>query len=106
MTLLYQILETLVNLFSQVELWLVMGIVVLVGGSAYIFHVAYTPKTSNTWVVRRGECPFCGNALFGTTRAYQLLELLDTVSPEDQYLCTDCDQEKVSELLSLLEDGR
>ena len=106
MTLLYQILEALTNLFSQGGFWLVICIALLVGGSAYLFHVAYTPKTSNTWVVRRGECPFCGNALFGTTRAYQLLEFLDTVSPEDQYLCIDCDQEKVSELLSLLEDGR
>lgn len=106
MTPLYQILETLASLFSQGEFWLVVCIVLLVGGSAYFFRGASTPKASDTWVVRRGQCPFCGNALFGTTRAYQLLDLLDTVSPESQYLCTHCDQEKVSELLSLLEDGR
>jgi hypothetical protein len=106
MTLLYQILEALVSLFSQGELWLVVCLALLIGGSAYLFHVAHTPKTSGTWVVRKGTCPFCGHALFGTTRAYQLLDLLDTVAPESQYLCTNCDQEKVSELLSLLEDGR
>ena len=106
MTPLYQILETLASLFSQGEFWLVVCVALLIGGSAYLFHVVHTPKASDTWVVRRGQCPFCGNALFGTTRAYQLLDLLDTVSPESQYLCTNCDQEKVSELLSLLEDGR
>ena len=106
MTPLYQILEALATLFSQGGFWLVLCIALLLGGAAYIFHVVCTPKTSGTWVVRRGECPFCGNALFGTTRTYRLLDLLETVSPESQYLCTSCDQEKVSELQSLLEDGR
>jgi hypothetical protein len=106
MPLPYEILETLINAVSQMELWLVVGVAVLIGGFAYIRHRAQTSKQSRLWVVRKGECPFCGNVLFGTTSAYQRLDLLDTVVPEDQYLCIDCDQEKVSELLSLLEDGR
>ena len=106
MTLLYQILETLINFFSQAEVWLVVSIALLIGGSAYVFYLAQAAKTPVRWVVRKGECPFCGNALFGTTHAYRRMDLLDAVAPKAQYLCTDCDQEKVSELLSLLEDGR
>jgi hypothetical protein len=106
MTLLYQICAALTTLFSQADLWLVVCIVLLLGGFVYIMRVTRPPRTSHVWVVRKGECPFCGNVLFGTTRAYQRLDLLDTVLPESQYLCIDCDQEKVSELLSLLEDGR
>jgi hypothetical protein len=112
MTPLYPILEALTNLCNQAGFWLVVWIVLLVGGSVYIFRLASAPEAADTpemaqpLVVRKGECPFCGSALFGTTHAYERLELLDTVSPQDQYLCIDCDQEKVSELLSLLEDGR
>ena len=106
MTLLYEVFEALTTFFSQADLWLVVCIALLLGGFAYIVHVTRTPKTSHRWVVRRGECPFCGSDLFGTTHAYQRLDLLDTVLPETQYLCIDCDREKVSELLSLLEDGR
>jgi hypothetical protein len=106
MTLLYQIFEALTSLFSQVDLWLVVCLTILLGGFAYIVRLTRPLKTSHPWMVRRGECPFCGSVLFGTTRAYQRLDLLDTVLPETQYLCTDCDQQKVSELLSLLEDGR
>jgi hypothetical protein len=83
MTLLYQILKALANLLRP-----------------------HPPRAPRSWVARKGECPFCGNVLFGTTHAYQRLDLLDTVAAESQYLCIDCDQEKVSELLSLLEDGR
>jgi hypothetical protein len=106
MILLYQMLEALTNLFSQAGLWLVVGGVVLVGLSIYILRLACAPQRSRSWVVRKGECPFCGNALFGATHIYQRIYLLDIVLPESQYLCTDCDQEKVSELLSLLEGGR
>jgi hypothetical protein len=106
MTLLYQLYEALTVLCSQVDLWLVGCIALLLGGFAYIFHISRPPQTSSRWVVRRGECPFCGNVLFGTTHAYQRLDLLDAALPETQYLCIDCDREKVSELLSLLEDGR
>jgi hypothetical protein len=106
MTLLHQIFEALTILFSQADLWLVACIVLLLGGFAYIIRVNRPLTTSHPWVVRRGECPFCGNALFGTTHAYQRLDLLETILPESQYLCIDCDQQKVSALLSLLEDGR
>jgi hypothetical protein len=106
MTLLYQIYEALTTLFSQADLWLVACFMLLLVGFAYVIRVPRPLKTSPSWVVRRGECPFCGSVLFGTTRAYQRLDLLDTVLPESQYLCIDCDQQKVSELLSLLEDGR
>jgi hypothetical protein len=106
MTLLYMMLEALVNLLSHAGFWLVVWVVVLVGLSVCSFRKARLPKTSRRWVVRKGECPFCGNALFGTTRHYQRVYVLETLSPESQYLCTGCDQEKVAGLLSLLEDGR
>jgi hypothetical protein len=106
MTLLHQILEALTSLFTQVDLWLVVCLIILLGGFVYIARLTRPLKMAHPWVVRRGECPFCGSVLFGTTRAYQRLDLLDTILPESQYLCTDCDQQKVSELLSLLEDGR
>jgi hypothetical protein len=106
MALLYQICEALATLFSRVDLWFVVCLALLLGGFACIFRLFRPPRTAHCWMVRRGECPFCGSVLFGTTQAYQRLDLLDTVLPETQYLCIDCDQEKVSELLSLLEDGR
>jgi hypothetical protein len=106
MILLYKTLEALANLFSHAGLWLVVWVAALVGFSVFILRMARAPKRSRPWVVRRGECPFCGNELFGTTREYQRLYLLETVSPESKYLCTGCDREKVSGLLSILGEGR
>ncbi len=53
---------------------------------------------SNGWVVRKGVCPCCGSALFGTTLAYQRLPGLDLVYPESPYLCPVCDGAKVAAL--------
>jgi len=57
-----------------------------------------TPSGSNGWVVRKGVCPCCGSALFGTTLAYQRLPGLDLVYPESPYLCPVCDGAKVAAL--------
>jgi hypothetical protein len=106
MILLYKTLEALANIFSYTGLWLVVWVAVLVGFSIFILRLTRTPKKPRPWVVRKGECPFCGNELFGTTREHQRLYLLETVSPESKYLCMSCDKEKVSGLLSILGEGR
>jgi hypothetical protein len=106
MIFLYKVLETLAALFSRTGLWLVMWVAVLVGFSVFICRVSRVPKKPRPWVVRKGECPFCGHDLFGTTREYYRLHTLGTLAPESKYLCISCDQEKVCGLLSKLEEGR
>jgi hypothetical protein len=106
MLLLYTTLEALADLFSSTGLWLVAWVVILFGFSAFIFRMTRTPKKPRPWVVRKGECPFCGSELFGTTREYQRLYLLETVSPETKYLCISCDKAKISGLLGILGEGR
>jgi hypothetical protein len=105
MILLYKTLEALAALLSYTGLWLVIWVAVLVGFSAFIFRISRTPKKPRPWVVRKGECPFCGSELFGTTREYQRLHVLETLTPESKYLCISCDQEKVSGLRSRLSEG-
>ncbi len=100
MIFLYTTLETLVSLGSNTGLWLLVCILVLCGLFLLIWRLASTPKKPRPWVVRKGECPFCGSELFGTTRDYQRLHLLETLSPESKYLCKNCDREKVADLLS------
>lgn len=100
MQFLYKTLESLGNIFSNAGLWLLIWIAVLVGFSLFILRLASTSKQPRPWVVRKGECPFCSNELFGTTRDYQRLHLLETLSPESKYLCMYCDRDKVSDLLS------
>lgn len=100
MILLYKTFETLTNMFSNGGLWLLVWILVFIGFALCILRIASTPKKLRPWVVRKGECPFCGSELFGTTRDYQRLHLLETLSPESKYLCTSCDREKVADLLS------
>ncbi len=102
MRLLYSMLEALAILFSTIGLWLLVWIAVLMGFSMFILRVTRTAKKPRPWVVRKGECPFCGNELFGATREYQRLHLLEMLPPESKYLCTSCDREKVSGLLSKL----
>jgi hypothetical protein len=106
MILIYRLLAGITNHFSQAELWLVVWVVVLVGFSAWTFSKARTRKKSRFWVVRKGECPFCGHRLFATTGDYRRLYLLDTVSFESRYLCTGCDREKIAGLLSTLRGSR
>ncbi len=102
MNLLYATLEALATLFSNIGLWLVLWVVVLVGFSFFLLRLNRSNKPARPWVVRKGACPFCNHGLFGTTREYQRLKLLETLAPESKYLCTSCDQEKVSGLLSKL----
>jgi len=106
MILLYKTLEALANIFSYTGLWLVVWVAGLVGFSVFIFRTSRAAKKPRPWVVRKGECPFCGNELFGRTREYQRLHLLETLAPESKYLCTGCDKEKVSGLLSSLGEER
>lgn len=102
MNLLYGTLDAFASLFSNIGLWLVLWVVVLMGFSFFLWRINRTPKPSHQWVVRKGACPFCNHELFGTTREYQRLNLLETLAPESKYLCTSCDREKVSGLLSKL----
>ena len=99
MIFLYTTLEALTSL-SHAGLWLLVCVLVFIGFALFAFRRASTPKKPRPWVVRKGECPFCGSELFGTTRDYQRLHLLETLSPESKYLCTNCDREKVADLLS------
>jgi len=100
MIFLYQMLETLSSIGSSAGLWLLVWIIVLIMLALFLLRIATAPKKPRPWVVRKGECPFCGNDLFGTTRDYQRLHLLETLSPESKYLCTNCDRDKVIDLLS------
>ena len=99
MLFLYTTLETLASL-GNAGLWLLVCILVVLGLLFFIWRLVSTPKKPRPWVVRKGECPFCGSELFGTTRDYQRLHVLETLSPESKYLCTNCDREKVAGLLS------
>ncbi len=102
MILLYGTLEVLANLFSRTGLWLALWVIALVGFSVFILRMSRATRSPKPWGVSKGICPFCNNDLFGTTREYQRLNLLETLSPESKYLCTSCDKEKVSGLLSKL----
>jgi hypothetical protein len=53
-------------------------------------------QTSAPRGVRKGVCPCCGSALFGTTRDYQQLPGLERVCPESPYLCLTCDRTKIA----------
>lgn len=93
-------LETVASLFSDVGLWLSVWVAALIGFSAFILRSSNTPQKPRLWVVRRGECPFCGYALFGTTPEYRRLYIPEHLTPKSQYLCVSCDREKVVDFLS------
>jgi hypothetical protein len=92
-------LETLAKIFSDIGLWLLIWIAALGSFSVFILRRTGAPKKPRPWVVRQGECPFCGHELFGTTQEYQRLYLLETLPPESKYLCTSCDRDRVADLL-------
>ncbi len=92
-------LETLARMFSDIGLWLLIWVAALGSFSAFILRRSHVPKKPRPWVVRQGECPFCGNELFGATREYQRLNLLETLPSESKYLCTSCDRERVADLV-------
>jgi hypothetical protein len=96
--MLHQTFETVVHMFGNAGLWLL--VLCLIGFSLFVLRMASTPKKPRPWVVRKGECPFCSSELFGTTRDYQRLHLLEALSPDSKYLCTNCDRDKIADLLS------
>jgi len=69
-----------------------VGLVLVLGAVACLCGKGHTPSP---WVVRKGACPCCGSALFGTTLVYQHLPGLDLVCPESPYLCLTCDRTKI-----------
>jgi hypothetical protein len=97
MILLEKTLEILAALVRQTWRYPLVGLLLMVAVSAVIAWRASTPR-SHRWVVRKGICPCCGSALFGTTVAYQRLPGLDLVYPESPYLCLACDRAKVAAL--------
>ena len=75
-----------------------VGLLLMVAVCAVLAWRVCTPSRPHRWVVRKGVCPCCGSALFGTTLAYQRLPGLDLVYPESPYLCPVCDGAKVAAL--------
>jgi hypothetical protein len=96
--MIHKTLETVAHMFGNAGLWLL--VLFLIGFSLFVLRMASAPKKPRPWVVRKGECPFCSSELFGTTRDYQRLHLLEALSPDSKYLCTNCDRDKVADLLS------
>ena len=93
--LLEQTLATLVSLVTKHLPLALGGLVLAVGAAIWLCEKVHTPSP---WVVRKGACPCCGSALFGTTAVYQHLPGLDRICPESPYLCLTCDHAKVTAL--------
>ena len=93
--LLEKTLATLAHIVAQ-HLSLALAGFVLVVGAAFL--LCERVHTAPRWVVRKGACPCCGSALFGTTLVYQHLPGLDLVCPESPYLCLTCDRTKIAAL--------
>ena len=93
--LLEKTLATLAYIVTQ-HLPLILAGFVLVVGAA--FWLCEKVPTASRWVVRKGACPCCGSALFGTTSVYQHLPGLDRICPESPYLCLTCDRTKIAAL--------
>ena len=93
--LLEQTLAILASIVTQHLPIALMGLVLVVGAAVWLCEKVHTPSP---WVVRKGACPCCGNALFGTTAVYRHLPGLDRICPESPYLCLTCDQAKVTAL--------
>jgi hypothetical protein len=68
------------------------GLVLVIGAVCWLCGNGQTPAP---WVVRKGTCPCCGSALFGTTLVYHHLPGLALVCPESPYLCLTCDRTKI-----------
>jgi hypothetical protein len=98
MILIEKTLAILAALVYQPWRYPLVGLLLMVAVSAVLSWWMYMSSRSDRWVVRKGVCPFCGSALFGTTPAYQRLPGLDIVYPESPYLCTACDRAKVATL--------
>ena len=96
--LLEQTLATLASRVIQHLPLALMGLVLVVGAAVWLWEKVHTPSL---WVVRKGACPCCGSALFGTTLVYQHLPGLDLMCPESPYLCLTCDRTKIAALQQL-----
>jgi hypothetical protein len=84
MILLDKTLDILAALVRQTWRSPLVGLLLIVAVSAVVAVVAWrasTPSRSHRWVVRKGICPCCGSALFGTTLAYQRLPGLALMYP-------------------------
>jgi hypothetical protein len=90
-----QALATLASRVTQHVPLALMGLVLVVGATVCLCEKVHTPSR---WVVRKGACPCCGSALFGTAAVYRHLPGLDRLCPESPYLCLTCDQAKVTAL--------
>jgi hypothetical protein len=98
MLLVEKTLAILAALVHQTWRYPLVGLLLMIAVSVVIAWRASAPSRSHRWVVRKGICPCCGSALFGTTVAYQRLPGLDLVYPESPYLCLACDHAKVTAL--------
>ena len=93
--LLEKTLATLASIVTQYLPLALAGFVLVVGAICWLCEKVHT---ASTWVVRKGACPCCGSALFGTTSVYQHLPGLDLMCPESPYLCLTCDRTKIAAL--------
>ena len=93
--LLAQTLATLAYRVAQHVPLALAGFVLVVGAVCRLCGKGQPPSP---WVVRKGACPCCGSALFGTTSVYQHLPGLDRLCPESPYLCLTCDGIKIAAL--------
>ena len=93
--LLEKTLATLASIVTQHLPLALAGLVLVVGAAVCLCEKVHTPSR---WVVRKGACPCCGSALFGTTSVYQHLPGLDRICPESPYLCLTCDGIKIAAL--------
>jgi hypothetical protein len=98
MLLLEKTLDILAALVRETWRSPVVGLLLMVAVCAVLAWRASTPSGSPRLVVRKGRCPCCGRALFGTTLAYQRLPGLALMYPESPYLCPACDRAKVDAL--------
>jgi hypothetical protein len=90
--LLAQTLATLAYRVAQHVPLALAGFVLVVGAVCRLCGKGQPPSP---WVVRKGACPCCGSALFGTTQVYHQLSGLDLVCPESPYRCLTCDRTKI-----------
>ena len=93
--LLEKTLATLAYMVTQHLPLALAGLVLVVGAAFWLCEKVHT---ASRWVVRKGACPCCGSALFGTTAVYQHLPGLDRICPESPYLCLTCDRTKIAAL--------
>jgi hypothetical protein len=85
-------LATLASIVARHLPLALAGLVLVIGAVCCLCGKGQTPSP---WVVRKGVCPCCGSALFGTTLVYDHLPGLDLVCPESPYLCLTCDRTKI-----------